>query len=265
VGETTAIKGGIERTKNENGSWACLECHEFKIKAKPGRAPKKYCTSCGTAKKALNLKKVNADKSLVKPKEPAKKVSAKVSTSDDNIYVITPTGDKMLVASVEEKEFYDNRRKDILEHADYTGAEKDQLKTFLQLNLEEKRLEEISLTATDTKLIALLLKVSQAKADIAKTLGITRDQRLVRTESETIEEAMESVITRFQKFREENKDKFVYKCEKCGHKNITYRLNPNYKKEKKEEPKKIIKEEVSITSTNTSLKASNSVTPLEGD
>jgi len=256
---TSAIKGGVERKKNAFGVWACLKCEEFKIKAKPGKPPKKYCMKCGKEIKSLNLKKVNEKKVVIKKKKDSVELN-----DGKGIYVETPSGDKMLVANNEEKKFYENRKNDLLKNYDFNAAEKDQLKTFLQLNLEEKRLDEISIGCTDTKLIAMLLKISETKMAIAKAMGITRDQRVVRTEAETVEEAIESIIDRFEDLRKNNKDRFVWKCEKCGHKNVTSRENPDYKKIN-EHPKKITETEVSITPANVSQEAVISVTPLEGE
>ena len=60
------IKYGQEREVNDKGYYKCLKCGRFTIIFIPGRAPNKYCTACGKAKKAENLSKTYNKKELRK-------------------------------------------------------------------------------------------------------------------------------------------------------------------------------------------------------
>lgn len=218
---------GVEREKDEYGRFRCLKCGKFEAKRKPGRDPNKYCDGC-----AKEIKKGNLKKGETHSKPPKVKTEKVISTREENTvygFVMTPAGDYIPIVSEEEKVFYEERRDTILKNYDFSGAELDLLKTFLQLALEEKRLESISLNRSDPRLIKSLMNVSEMKVKIQQSLGITRDQRIERTEAETVEGAVESIIARFKKFREENKDRFVWRCKKCGSKNVESRINPDYK------------------------------------
>ncbi len=214
--------GGAEREKDEVGRFKCLECGEFKVKKKPGRPPNKYCAKCG---KDIKTKNLNKGDTPAKGKQ--KIVETKISNEDKVFaYVGTPAGDSIPVKDENEKKFYEERRDDLLKNYDFSGAELDLLKTFLQLSLEEKRLERSSLIRSDPKFIKSLLQISETKVKVQQSLGITRDQRIERTEVETVEAAVEGIIQRFKKFRASNEDKFIWKCKKCGAKNIESRINP---------------------------------------
>ena len=237
--------GGMEREKDGAGRFKCLECEEFKIKRKPGRPPNKYCKTCGKAKKAENLKKV-----VAAPKGKKKLVKKKVDLEEGIFgYVDAPGGDVFPVVSEQEKLFYEGRRDQLLKNYDFSGAELDLLKIFLQLTIEAKRLEKMSLWKNEPRLIKSLINISDAMVKVQQNLGITRDQRIDRTEDETVEGAIEKVIARFKKYRSDNMDRFVWKCKHCGSKNVETRENPDWEKIKKAE----------------NISALVSVTPIEGE
>jgi len=224
---TKVIIDGVEREKDEYGRFRCLKCGKFEAKRKPGREPNKYCAPCGKEVKASNLK--TGDRHAKPPRERKEEVISVDQRPDAYGYVQTPVGDYIPIISDEEKAFYEERRDAILKNYDFSGAELDLLKTFLQLSLEEKRLESISLSRSDPRLIKSLINVAEMRVKIQQSLGITRDQRIERTEAETVEGAVENIIARFKKFREENKDRFVWRCKKCGSKNTESRINPDWK------------------------------------
>ena len=233
------VKYGQEREVNDQGYYRCLKCERFTVIFIPGRAPNKYCTACGKAKKAENLSQTYNKKELRKKKAREQKLAMDVDlekekrerNKDRKIfgYVTSPAGDEVPVISPEEQDFYEARMDKLLKEYDFTGAELDLLKTFLQLSLEEKRLQAISIDFEDPRLVQNLIKISENKLQVQKSLGLTREQRLDRTKLETVEEAIEKIIVRFKDFREKNGFKFVWKCKHCGSKNTEERINPNYK------------------------------------
>jgi len=235
--EEQVIIKGETRYKDANGTFKCVKCEKFNVKKKPGNPPAKYCKPCLKKIKVENMERgrrtikgVKTGDQVINYKEAPAPAPAHVPAANGVFgNVISPTGETVPIISQEEADFYNHRKTEILKSYDFTAAELDLLKTLLQLALEEKRLEIAALEGSNPKLTRSLINLAEAKLKVQESLGITREQRLDRTESDSFEDIIENIIKQYKEFREKNKNKFIWKCKKCGAKNVESRVNPKYK------------------------------------
>mgnify|MGYP000268167611 CR=1 FL=1 len=198
----------------EDKLYKCQRCGELKVRKKIGsRYTPKYCPDCLKKIRRLSIKKANKARFDKKFKEKFEEVTA-------------PDGSKVFLRDEEEKQFYLKRKKQYLEDFEWVkSADMGLLSKLLTLEIQARRIERELAEGGSGKKAKLLTELTKEMRNVQKELGIDRATRIKANEEEDVVSIIQDIIRRFKKYREENQDKFVWRCRYCGQLNVLYRIN----------------------------------------
>jgi len=195
----------------------CERCGEYKVKKKIGsKYTPKYCKDCLKVIRRLSMKKANKARHLK-------------SFEDRLKEEVAPDGSKVYLMNDEEKRFYYKRKKQYLEDFEWIkSSDMALLSRLLMLEVQCRRIEkDLVAGKSSERKSRLLADLTKEMRNVQKELGIDRNTRIKSSEEEDTVSIIQDIIRRFKKYREENRDKFVWKCRHCGRINFLYRINKN--------------------------------------
>lgn len=176
-----------------------------------------YCISCRKMLRKDSLRKASIAVYEAAQKKKREKKFGMVQAQ-------TPDSSLIYLRNEEEKDFYQKRSKQYLADFEWNlSADGGLLARLLFLELECKRLEDELTEKQNAHKTDLLMKLTEQIRKVQTNLGIDRLKRISLREEENAPKVMEDLLERFKKYRERNKDRFIWKCEYCNKLNYLHR------------------------------------------
>lgn len=212
-----------EKAPIKDGYRRCDRCREFNIPI--ARNPKaKYCSKCLPIIKVDNLRRgrvIQRDKKRVSKERPQPDYQSTVTLR-------APDGSMVKLRDDEEKEYYENRRSKYMADFEWNeSADASLLSRMLFQELLCKRQEDLLAIDPSHDNIQQMVRLTELVRKLQQDLGIDRLKRISQSEKASAKQIIKDMLIKFKKYRARNKDRFVYRCEKCGFLNYMYREREN--------------------------------------
>jgi len=205
---------GMRRDEFEARLYICKKCGKPKVRKRLSvRNPPKYCPDCLVKVRLGNIKRAREKREQVAEVPP--------------IIVTAPDGFPLKLKNEAEQEYYEGRKGEYLKEFDWAeSSDLSLLSRLLSLEIQCRRHENNDKPKEwETRLYIDSIKEIQ---NLQQRLGILRLQRKKKKEERGPLDIVQDLIKRFNKYREENPDRFVWICSKCGEKNYLKRENTDY-------------------------------------
>lgn len=150
-----------------------------------------------------------------------------VENKKEKVVATAPTGESLLFKDKIEAEYYNLRKQAYLKDFDLdTAADTTLLARLLSLEVECLRTEKkLQTKSADKWLQESLTKLTEQIRRVQKDLGVNRAVRQEQGKDRTAQDVMLDMIKKFDTYRQNNPDEFIWRCVKCGHKHVLHRRN----------------------------------------